>query len=379
MQTRCSRREFLVGIAGTASLAAAGLLAVRAPRTACAQQAGGTASAGASAASAAGGVADAADAFPSWNADADSLARLTTYVEGAVDETSSTYVPPEARVAVFDMDGTILCERDPIYFDWSLLRYRVLEDPDFKAPDDMVSLLEEISTSMDEGVVPTEFNDAKEEAMGQAFAGMTPEEFIAYVTQYMDSHEAQGFSGMTYGESFYRPMLEVISYLQANDFDVYIVTACSRFIGRAFACDKLGFRPDHVIGTDDVLVASGQDDTPGEDYTFQFGDEVLLSGERLAANAKTNKVTAIVNQIGVRPVLAFGNSSGDYAMAEYACTNPEYLGEAFLVLCDDVEREYGDADKAASVSQECEAMGWVPISMRDDWATIYGEGVVRAE
>ena len=231
MQTRCSRREFLVGIAGTASLTAAGLLAVHAPRAAFAQQAGGTTPSGDSAAHAA----DAADAFPSWNADADSLARLVAYVEGAVDEASSTYVPLEARVAVFDMDGTILCERDPIYFDWSLLRYRVLEDPDFAAPDDMVALLEEISVSMDEGIVPTEFNEAKEEAMGQAFVGMTPEEFIAYVTQFMDSHEAQGFAGMTYGESFYRPMLEVIGYLQANDFDVYIVTACSRFIGRAFA------------------------------------------------------------------------------------------------------------------------------------------------
>lgn len=148
-----------------------------------------------------------------------------TFVDEAVDDSGHGFIPPEARVAVFDMDGTILCERDPVYFDWSLLRHRVLEDDSFDAPADMVALLEEISASMEQGIVPSELNDAKNEAMGLAFAGMTPAEFEAYATEFMDAHEAEGFEGMTYAGSFYRPMLEAIDCLRAHDFDVYIVTA----------------------------------------------------------------------------------------------------------------------------------------------------------
>ena len=362
MSCQLSRRAFLSGAIAFGSLAIAGGLA--APVRAHATDAAGVPGAG--------------TPFPSWRPDSASLERLVAFVKAATDEQGADFTPPEARVATFDMDGTLLCERDPIYFDWSLLRHRVLEDEAFSAPDDMRSLLEEISSYMNEGVVPTEFNAAKEEAVGRAFAGMTPKEFMAYVTEFMDTHEAQGFSGMTYGESLYRPMLEVVDYLRAHDFDVYVVTACSRFVARAFACGKLGMRPDHVVGTDDVLVAEGQGTSAGQDYTLAPGEGVVLSGEREAENGKANKVFAIANQIGVQPVLAFGNSGGDYAMAQYACDNPDYPGAAFLVLCDDTAREYGDEDKAAQVAQACDERGWTAISMRDDWATIYGEGVERA-
>ncbi|MBQ9503687.1 MAG: hypothetical protein IJU93_01615 [Lachnospiraceae bacterium] len=75
------------------------------------------------------------------------------------------------------------------------------------------------------------------------------------------------------------------------------------------------------------------------------------------------------------PVLAFGNSSGDLSMAQYAKSNKKYEGKAFMVLCDDTERELGKPDKAASLKKTCDELGFTTISMRDDFATIYGDDV----
>ena len=66
-------------------------------------------------------------------------------------------------------------------------------------------------------------------------------------------------------------------------------------------------------------------------------------------------------------------------MLNYAEGNPGHAGMGFLVVCDDTEREYGSAEKAAEYYSEAEAQGWTAISMADDWAAIYGEGVRKTE
>ena len=72
------------------------------------------------------------DALSLWTAGAESKEALVSFVESVTDENSPDYIPVEDRIAVFDMDGTILCETDPYYFDHCLLVYRVLEDPEYK-------------------------------------------------------------------------------------------------------------------------------------------------------------------------------------------------------------------------------------------------------
>ena len=92
-----------------------------------------------------------------------------------------------------------------------------------------------------------------------------------------------------------------------------------------------------------------------------------------------SKVSNIAREIGVRPVMALGNSSGDSSMMNYARFNPKYRGFAMGVLCDDEARDWGNADKAANFKRMCDHFGWVSISMRDDWKTIYGDGVEKTE
>jgi len=90
-----------------------------------------------------------------------------------------------------------------------------------------------------------------------------------------------------------------------------------------------------------------------------------------------NKVQAIAKEIGKQPVLAFGNSSGDTSMLNYTVNNNKYKSAEFFLLCDDLERELGDTKKAEKCRKLANENGWVPVSMRDDFKTIYGKDVTR--
>ena len=320
---------------------------------------------------------DVATAFPSWNTDSPALAKLTAFVEDVTDESSANYVEPKDRIATFDMDGTVLCEKARVYVDYCLLMHRVLDDPTYDAPAEYKETCEKLRESADHGIVDSDQDAAKNEALVGSFAGMEPEEFRAYVNDFIDNNQAEGFEGMTYGESVYKPMKEVVDYLRANDFDVYVVSACEREVARAISVSKLGVEPDHVIGTDYGTKATGQGDEAANEYTFEQNDELVLDGTKDLEVAKLNKVVYIEREIGRRPLLAFGNSSGDYAMLNYAQSNPDHEGMGFLVICDDVEREYGDLERAEKQTGEAAEAGWTTFSMANDWATIYGEGVVK--
>jgi len=173
-------------------------------------------------------------------------------------------------------------------------------------------------------------------------------------------------------------MLEVVEYLQANDFTVYIVSGTDRLIVRGIVYDSpLNVPPRQIIGSDETLVTPDQGDTDGLEYVFDDDDQLVLGGVFLTKNLKMNKVSVIAQEIGVQPVLSFGNSTGDSSMAEYVTTNNEYPSLAFMLCCDDTERENGNTEKADKMYSLCEEYDWVPISMKNDWTTIYGDGVTK--
>ncbi|MBR0464508.1 MAG: hypothetical protein IJJ23_09040 [Clostridia bacterium] len=102
-------------------------------------------------------------------------------------------------------------------------------------------------------------------------------------------------------------------------------------------------------------------------------DQVILEGNLTTKNQKTNKVFSIIDEIGKAPALVFGNSSGDLAMAEYCL---QHGGRAYMLLCDDTERDYGDPDEAAAFAEDCAGRGIMTVSMRDEFTTIYQSGAV---
>ena len=82
----------------------------------------------------------------------------------------------------------------------------------------------------------------------------------------------------------------------------------------------------------------------------------------------------ILSLIGFPPIMIFGNSSGDYSMGTYALENG---GRAWILLCDDLERDYGDLAEASKVAEKCAELGFETVSMRDEFETIYGDAVVK--
>ncbi|MBQ2669376.1 MAG: haloacid dehalogenase-like hydrolase [Clostridia bacterium] len=317
------------------------------------------------------------DPLSLWTDDAQLKVKLTNYIDEITDITSDKYIPEEDRVAVFDFDGTLFCETDPNYFDYCLLKYRVLDDPEYKdkASDFEKEVANKIKEQNETGASFKGLEVDHGKAVASAFKGMTNAEFNDYIQEFK-KQPMPSYEGMTRGGGYYKPMLEVVDYLKANDFDVYVVSGTDRFLVRGIIDNSpLELWNRTIIGSDETLVASGQGDSDGLDYTFTGDDKLVTGGEFIIKNLKMNKVSVIMQEIGQQPVLSFGNSTGDSSMAKYVTTNNPYESLAFMLCCDDIERENGNIEKADKMFDLCETNGWVPVSMKNDWTTIYGDGV----
>lgn len=317
------------------------------------------------------------DPLALWNDSARAKTELTAYMKAVTDENSEDFIPVTDRIAVFDLDGTLFCETDPNYFDYTLLVYRVLEDPDYK--DKASEFEREVANKIvEQNRTGASFSGLEVDhgrAVASAFKGMTVAEFNAYIQEFKKL-QMPGYSGMLRGEGFYLPMLQIVDYLKANDFTVYIVSGTDRLIVRGIIDGSPVDLPKRqLIGSDETIVSSGQGDAAGLNYVFKDGEELILGGDFIIKNLKMNKVSVIMQEIGQQPVLSFGNSTGDSSMAEFVTYNNPYRSLAFMLCCDDTERENGNVSTAEKMYGLCEEFDWVPVSMKNDWKTIYGDGV----
>ena len=315
-----------------------------------------------------------------WSEDSPAMQSIVEFVEASGDESSKGYIPKQDRIAVFDMDGTLYGERFPTYFnDWLYIQ-RALYDESFEAPEELKAFAQAWEDKVLRGI-PIEDFDAKERELGpKLYEGLTPEEYCEVVRSFKQL-PVRGFEGMTYGKAFFQPMVSLVKYLYDNDYTVYIVSATYRDAVRVMTEGVLdAYIPrDHVIGTDLLYTASGDADKDSMFYELTPEDELVIAGELFLKNQKTNKAAMIQQEIGRIPVLAFGNSTGDFSMATYTLQNEKYGGRAYMLLCDDTERDYGSAETAASFKEKCDANGFFTVSMRDEFSTIYGDGVKKTE
>ena len=315
--------------------------------------------------------------FTLWN-QCEALTALQDYVKDVTNPTSPNFIKEEDRIATFDMDGTFVGELYPSYFEYNLLEYRVLDDATYEAPKDVMEAGQAIRDFVRNGKkLPDHFDMVHAYAAAKAYAGMTLAEFDAYVKAYA-AQPANGFSGMTYGQSFYKPMLEVFDYLKDNGFTYYVVSGSDRFICRALV-ESIGIEPNRVIGMDVKLHSTSQGTVEGVNYTMGKKEDLVRTDELIIKNLKTNKVLQISQEIGKVPVLSFGNSGGDAAMHNYALGNPKYKTAAFMLIADDDTRDHANRDKALTLGQQWREAGYYVISMRDDFKTIYGAGVEKVD
>jgi phosphoserine phosphatase len=317
--------------------------------------------------------------FTLWN-QCEALTVLQDYVKDVTNPSSPNFIKEENRIATFDMDGTFVGELYPAYFEYNLLEYRALDDPAYKniAPEDVRETAQEIRDFVRNGKkLPDHFDMKHASAAAKAYSGMTLAEFDAYVKAYAQQ-PANGFTGMTYGQSFYKPMLEVFDYLKDNGFTYYVVSGSDRFICRALV-ESIGIEPNRVIGMDVRLVSSSQGTEAGVDYTMSQKEDLVRTDELIIKNLKTNKVLQISQEIGKVPVLSFGNSSGDCAMHNYCMGNKTYKTATFMLVADDDARDHADLAEGARRETKWREAGYHVISMKNDFKTIYGTGVVKVD
>ena len=314
--------------------------------------------------------------FAEWNPEAPALKALIEYVETVTNEESPDYIPPVDRIAVFDMDGTLCAELNPTYLEYYLLAWRILKDCSWQPDEEMLEFGRMLRDHALDGSFPEDMPMQHALHAAKAYSGMTLSEFADFVTNCL-VRDADGFEGMTYANTFYVPMIEVVEYLQDNDFKVFICSGSDRFICRTFIEGILDIPYEQIIGMDVAVEAVNQGDTDGLDYVFTSDDCIVRTDNLLIKNLKMNKVLQIVREIGRQPVLSFGNSSGDVSMHNYTIYNNGYKSAAFMLIADNEEQDYGNTEKAQKLREKWEANGYYVISMKDDFRTIYGEEVSK--
>lgn len=277
---------------------------------------------------------------------------------------TSSSIPREERLACFDNDGTLWCEKpNYVQLDFLLaaLEKRVTTRPELRDQAEFHALLTRDSAAMAELGLPRIAM-----ALTGLFEGIPPQDFAAHVRDFMAAADNSAL-GRPLRELVYQPMLELLDELRQRDFTVAIVTGGGTEFVRAISFDLYGVPPELVVGT---LLEY--------DFVAGHGSPSLRRSNRLlgSPNEGPAKVVDIQIQLGRRPVLAAGNTGGDREMLEWthAVDGPSL---ALLVDHDDDAREFSYQGSPATVA-ETESItdvgrrsGWTVVSMARDFLEVF--------
>ena len=311
-----------------------------------------------------------------WTQGSEVAESLRSYVGKVTNEMDkSNFIPVEDRIAVFDMDGTLTCETFYTYYDTMMFINYCLYDHPERVSDDLTRAAAEIKPGYTAG-------EELARNFAKAYAGMTIKELYDYAVEF-GNKKTDSFNNMRYIDGFYLPMVEVVKYLYDNGFTIYVVSGTERTTTRAIIDNspiKDYVSPAHVIGTEFEVKVKGHENTASNmDFKYSDGDELVFTGGFIQKNLNANKTIWIEREIGQYPVLAFGNSGSDTSMMNYVLDkrNP-YPSEAYMVVADDDVREWGKQNWEEKSAQYRE-QGYIPVSMKNDFAEIYPATITRAD
>jgi phosphoglycolate phosphatase-like HAD superfamily hydrolase len=289
---------------------------------------------------------------------------IVGFVDRVTQQGGSDFVPVDRRIATFDNDGTLWAEQ-PIYFQFAFAIDRVKalakQHPEWQDTQPFKAVLEG-----DLGALAAAGEKGLLEIMAATHAGMTTDEFSAIVADWLATARHPKFQ-RPYTELVYRPMLELLAYLRGNGFKTFIVSGGGVEFMRVFAERVYGIPPEQVVGSSGVVkFETGPDGEPVlvKDAKVEFIDD------------GPGKPVGINRFIGRRPIAAFGNSDGDLQMLQWTTGDGPRFG--LIVHHTDAEREWA-YDRDAHVGKLDQALdaagpaGWVVVSMKDDWKTIFAE------
>jgi len=303
------------------------------------------------------------DPLPSWNDGAAKMA-IVEFVKTTTEKSSPKFVPPEARIAVFDQDGTLWVEY-PMYSQVVYCLDRVpavvKAKPDLAQVDPFKTVLSGNREAMAKFTMPQ-----WEMILAATLTGMTVDEFTAEAKKWLESAKDPRWK-RSYTELTYLPMQEVLKYFRANGYKTYIVTGGGQDFVRLYSDKVYGIPPEQVVGS-----AGGTK----FGYDKSGKPRLIKEPELLLRNDSTGKPEGIHLMIGRRPYAAFGNSIGDKQMLEYTQAG-DGARLMMLVHHDDDKREYAYGPKSKvgtftdALMGEAKKKNWTVISMKDDWKQIF--------
>jgi len=299
--------------------------------------------------------------LPSWQDSAPKQA-ITAFVAKVTTKDSPDFVPPAQRIAVFDNDGTLWGEQ-PMYFQafFAFDRVKALapQHPEWKDKEPFASVLKgDLKTALAGG------EHALLELVLASHANTTTDEFEQAVSSWITSARHPQ-SGRPFTEMVYQPMLELLAFLRHHQFKTFIVSGGGIEFVRPWAERVYGIPPEQVIGS-----------SIRTRYELRDGKPSLLRLPEINfIDDKAGKPVAINQHIGRRPLMAFGNSAGDFEMLSWTTSGP---GPRFglIVHHDDPTREFA-YDRSSSIGRLDKALdaapsnGWSVVSMKNDWLSIH--------
>lgn len=306
------------------------------------------------------------DPLSTWN-DGPAKEAIRDYVARTGEVGAPGSVPVEERVAVFDNDGTLWCEKPmPIQLDFILRRLAAMAEADPALRDrqpwraaherDHAWLAHALAAHY-----AGDSTDVRTLATGiiAAFGNITVDEFEADADAFLRG-TAHPTLARGYLECAYAPMVQLLAHLRDNGFTNYIASGGGRDFMRPVSAEMYGVPREGVIGSAVALTYA-----PGDG-----GGAIMrsLAGDYLDDGPE--KPVRIWTRTGRRPVLAAGNSNGDIEMLDYS----QHADRPFLrllVLHDDADREFAYVAGAERALERAAESGWTVVSMKDDWATVF--------
>lgn len=305
-----------------------------------------------------------ADPLPSWT-DGAAKQRIIAFVDGVTDPDTDTYVTPDDRIAVFDNDGTLWAEQ-PVYFQFLFALDRLKElaadDPTVLSSDLLKAAaagdMETVAAAGDEGLL---------EIVSMTHSGLSTDAFKAEARAWLDTAR-HPTTGMAFDHMVYQPMLELLAYLRDEGFDTYIVSGGGIDFIRAFSEAAYNIPPEQVVGSAANASYAVVDGTP----------TVMKEPGLFFLDDKAGKPVAIESRLGNRPIIAGGNSDGDFEMLEWT-TAGEGPRLGLIVHHTDGDREFA-YDRDSHVGRlvrgldEAPGRGWLLVDMKSDWETVWPGG-----